>query len=82
MEAEPSSPCAQLELLADLLRSGVNSQWNPRLCEVWRSKIAEDIEKQTERTLCWDGKVPRICAAKKAAAAPGLEPATGYEEEN
>ena len=31
VEAEPSSPCAQLENLANLLRNRVNSQWNPSL---------------------------------------------------
>ena len=46
MGAEPSSPCAQLEHLADLLRNRVDSQWNPSLYEIWRPKIAEDIEKQ------------------------------------
>ena len=44
MGADPSSPCAQLEHLADLLRNGVNSQQNPSLYEVWRP-IVEDIEK-------------------------------------
>ena len=52
MGAETSSPCAQLEHLADLLRNRVNSQWNPSLYEVWRPKIAEDVEKQTVRRLC------------------------------
>ena len=59
---EPSSPCAQLEHLADLLRNRVNSQWNPSLYEVWRPKIVDDIEKQMVRRLCWDSKVPGICA--------------------
>ena len=45
---EPSSPCAKLEHLADLLRNRVNSQQNPSLYEVWRPKIVEDIEKQRE----------------------------------
>ena len=45
---EPSSPCAKLEHLADLLRNRVNSPQNPRLYEVWRPKIVEDIEKQRE----------------------------------
>ena len=43
---EPSSPCAQLEHLPDLLRNRVNIQQNPSLYEVWRPKIIEDIEKQ------------------------------------
>ena len=55
MGAEPSSPNAQLEHLADLLRNRVNSQ-------VWRPKIVEDIEKQTVRRLHWVGKVPGMCA--------------------
>ena len=58
MGVEPSSVCAQLEHLADLLRNRVNSQWNPSIYEVWRPKIVEDIEKQMVRQLCWDGKVP------------------------
>ena len=37
--AEPSSPCAQLEHIADLLRNRVNSQQNPSLYEVWRPKL-------------------------------------------
>ena len=60
MGVEPSSLCAQLGHLADLLRKTVNSQWNPSLYEVWRTKIAEDIEKQIVRRLCWDGKFPGI----------------------
>ena len=59
--AESSSPCAQLEHLADILRNGVNNQWNLSLYEVWRTKIIEDIEKQTERRLRWDAKVAGIC---------------------
>ena len=62
MGVEPSSLCAQLGHLADLLRKTVNSQWNPSLYEVWRTKIVEDIEKQTVKRLHWDGKVPGICA--------------------
>ena len=80
--AEPSSPCAQLEHLANLLRNRVNTQWNPNLYEVQRPKIAEDIEKQTVRRLHWDGKVPRICAETNAAAAPSPVPAAGYGEES
>ena len=71
MGVEPSSPCAQLEHLADLLRNRVNSQWNPSLYEVWRPKIVDDIEKQMVRRLCWDSKVPGTCMRTKAAAAPG-----------
>ena len=82
MEAEASSPCAQLKHLADLLRNRVNSQWNPSLYEVWRQKISEDIEKPTVRKLHWDSKVPGICTRTKAAAAPGPVPATGYWEES
>ena len=46
MGVEASSPCAQQEHLADLLRKirRVNSQWNLSLYEVWRPKIVEDIE--------------------------------------
>ena len=65
---EPSSPCVQLECLANLLRNRVNSQRHPNLYEVWRQKIAEDIKKQTVRRLCWDGKVPGICAGTRDAA--------------
>ena len=82
MGAEPSSPSAQLEHLANLLRSRVNNQWNPSLYEVWRPKIVEDIEKQTVRRLCWDAKVPGICAGTKATEAPHPVPATGYREES
>ena len=57
---KPSSPYAQLEHLADLLRNRVNSQRIPNLYEVWKPKIAEDIEKQTVRRLHWDRKVPGI----------------------
>ena len=45
---EPSSPCAQLEHITDLLSNRMNSQWNPSLYEVWRPKIAEDIEKKKD----------------------------------
>ena len=48
----------------------MDSQWNPNLYEVWRKKIAKDIEKQTERRLHWDEKVPGICAGTKAAVPP------------
>ena len=58
--AEPSSPWAQLEHLADLLRNRMNSQWNPSLYEVWRPKIVEDIENPMVKRLCWDCKVPGI----------------------
>ena len=68
--AEPSSPCAQLEHLADLLRNTVNSQQSPTLYEVCRSKIAEDIEKQTVMSLCWAGKVPGICAGTLGHCGP------------
>ena len=64
---DPSSPCAQLEHLTDLLRNGMNSQQNPSLYEIWRQIIAEDIEKQMVRGSCWDGKVPGICMGTKAA---------------
>ena len=67
---DPSSPCAQLEHLANLMKDRVNSQRNPSLYEVWKPKIPEDIEKQTVRTLHWDSKVPGICAGTKAAVAP------------
>ena len=77
---EPSSPCVQLECLANLLRNRVNSQRHPNLYEVWRQKIAEDIKKQTVRRLCWDGKVPGICVGTKAAMAPSREPDAGYKE--
>ena len=79
---EPSSPCAKLEHLADLLRNRVNSQWNPSLYEVWRPKTSEDIEKQMVRRLCWDGKVPEIFMGTKADATPSLGPATGYGEKS
>ena len=52
--AQPSSLCAQLKELADLLRNRVNSQWNPSLYEVWRPKIVEDIGKQRVRRLHCD----------------------------
>ena len=45
----------------------MNSQWNPSLYEVWRQKIAEDVEKQVVRRVCWDSKVPGICARTKVA---------------
>ena len=67
--------------LADLLKNRVNSQWNPSLYEVWRQKIAEDIEKQPVRRLCWDGKVPGICVGTKAAVAPSPAPAEVHGEE-
>ena len=82
MEVEPNSPSAQLEHLANLLRNRVNRQQNPSLYEIWRQKIAEDIEKPMMRRLRWDGKVPGICTRTKAAAAPGPVPATGYWEES
>ena len=59
--AQPSSLCAQLKELADLLRNRVNSQWNPSLYEVWRPKIVEDIENQMVRRLCWDSRFPGSC---------------------
>ena len=34
-----TSPCAQVEHLADLLRNGVNSQWNPSIYEGWKPKL-------------------------------------------
>ena len=49
----------------------MNSQWNPSLYEVWRQKIAEDVEKQVVRRVCWDSKVPGICARTKVAVPPG-----------
>ena len=54
MGADPTSPCAQLEHLADLLRNRVNIQWNP---SIGRPKIAEDIEKtdSEEIALGWKG---------------------------
>ena len=82
MGVDPSSPCAQLEHVASHLRNRVNSQQNPSLCEVWRPKIAEDIEKQLVRRLHWDGKVPGICTGTTAAVVPSLVPATGYSEES
>ena len=42
----------------------------------------EDIETQTVRKLCWDGKLPGICAGTEAAASPCHEPATGSLEES
>ena len=80
MRAEPSSLCAQLEHLANLLRNRVNSQQNPSLYEVWRPKIAEDIEKQLVRRLCWEGKVPGMCMGAKACIT-SPEPAAGYGED-
>ena len=82
MGEEPSSPCTQLEHLANLLRNRVDSQWNPSLYEVWRPKSTEDMEKQKMKRLRWDGKVPGICTGTKAAAAPGLATAVGYREES
>ena len=82
MGAEPSSPCAQLEHPAELLRNRENCQQNPSLYEVWRQKFAEDIEKQKVRRLPWDSKVPGICTETKATEAPGLAPAAGYGEES
>ena len=82
MGAEPSSPCAQLGHLVDCLRNRLNSQQNPSLYELWWPKIVEDIEKQTVRRLCWDSKIPGICAGTKAAMAPGPAPAAGYGEES
>ena len=61
MGAEPISPCAQWEHLANPMLNRVNRQQNPSLYEVWRQKIAEDIEKQMVRRLRLDGKVPGIC---------------------
>ena len=61
--------------LAGIVRNRVNSQHNLSLYEVWRPKIAEDIEKQTVRRLLWDGKVPGICVGTRAAA-------SGYGEES
>ena len=49
---EPSSPCAQLEHLVNLLSNRVNRQWNHSLYEVWRPKIVEDMEKQIAKRLC------------------------------
>ena len=60
----------------------MNSQWNPSLYEVWRQKIAEDIEKQAVTRVHWDSKVPGICVETKAAVAPYLAPAAGYGEES
>ena len=82
MGAEPSSPCAQLEHLADLLRNRVNSQLNPSLYEVWRQKFTEDIEKHMVRRLNWDGKVPGILTGTKTAVVPRPKPTTGYAEES
>ena len=83
MGAEPTCSCTQLGHLANLLKNRVNSQQNPSLYEVWRPKIAEDIEKQLVRRLCWEGKVPGICAGTRAAM-PWLSTAaaTGYKEES
>ena len=77
MGAEPSSPCAQLEHPAELLRNRENCQQNPSLYEVWRQKFAEDIEKQNVRRLPWDSKVPGISVGTKAAMAPSLAPPAG-----
>ena len=74
MGAQPSSFFSQLEHLANLLRNTVNSQWNPSLYEIWKQKIAEDIEKQMVRRLYWDSKVPGICSGTRAAAAPSPAP--------
>ena len=80
---QPSSPCAQLEHLSNLLRNRVNSQWNSSLYEVWRPKIAQDIENLTVRQLHWDSKIPGIFAGTKADEAwPSPAPATGYREES
>ena len=73
MGVEPSSPCAQLEHLPDLLRNTVNSPQNPSLYEAWRQKIAEDTVKQMVRRLHWDGKVPGICVGTRL-----LCPRLGY----
>ena len=45
-----------------------SEEQSPSLYKVWRQKIAQDIEKQIVRRLCWDSKVPGICTRTKAAA--------------
>ena len=74
---EPSSPCAQLEHLVNLLSNRVNRQWNHSLYEVWRPKIVEDPKKQTVSRLHWDGNVPGVCAGTEGTVAPSRAPATG-----
>ena len=69
---EPSSPCAQLEHLPDLLRNRVNIQQNPSLYEVWRPKIVEGIDKQMVKRLHCDAKVPGISTGIQVAVALGL----------
>ena len=46
------------------------------LYEVWKPKIAEDVEKQTVRRLCRDSKFSGTCAGTKAVAVPSLAPGT------
>ena len=81
VRAEPSSPCAQLEHLANLLSNRVNSQWNPSLYEVWRPNIVEDIEKPTMKRL---SQVRSLVSAQgpRSLWPPSQAPAAGYGEES
>ena len=65
--AESTSPCAQVEHLANLLRNRVNSQWYTSICEDWRPKIEEDIEKS-------DGETIKHGALKR----PEIDPNRGH----
>ena len=77
MGAEPTCSCTQLGHLANLLKNRVNSQQNPSLYEVWKPKIAEDIEKQMVRRLSRDGKIPGTCTGTMTAVVPGMAPGAG-----
>ena len=79
--AEPSSPFAQLEHLANLLRNS-EQPMESQLIRSLKAKIVEDIEKQMVRRLRWDGKVPGICAGTQATVAPGSALVTRYREES
>ena len=66
--AEPTSPCAQVEHLASLLRNRTNVSQH-----IWRleAKIVDNIEKQVVRRLLWDGEVPGTSSGTRAAVAHG-----------
>ena len=67
--------CTQLGHLPNLLKNRVNSQQNPSLCDIWKLKIAEDIEKQMIRRLFRNSKlVPGTLARAMTAGVSGLAP--------
>ena len=57
-ELNPLASAPNWHNIAGHLKNRVNSQLNPSLHEVWKPKIAEDIENQTVRRLCRDSIVP------------------------